>query len=66
MGIFSVSLRTYTAFIIFLHGSLLMAESEVLEPMEVSALRLETDSSNLPARIQFIGKLKFAIRVLWT
>lgn len=33
-----------------------MAESEVLEPMEVSALRLETDSSNLPARIQFIGE----------
>ena len=56
MGIFSVSLRTYTAFIIFLYGSLLMAESEVLEPMEVSALRLETDSSNLPARIQFIGE----------
>ena len=56
MGIFSVSLRTYTAFIIFLHGSLLMAESEVLEPMEVSALRLETDSSNLPARIEFIGE----------
>ena len=37
----------------FLHG-----ENDVLKPMEVSALRLETEAKNLPARVQVIDAEK--------
>lgn len=39
-----------------LAGSFLYGDAEVLEPREVSALRLETASKNLPARIQVIDQ----------
>ena len=39
-------------------SGLVQAEEQVLEPMEVSALRLETASKNLPARIQVIDQAR--------
>ena len=37
-------------------GSFLYGDADALEPMEVSALRLETASKNLPARIQVLDQ----------
>ena len=37
-------------------GSFLYGDADALEPMEVSALRLETASENLPARIQVLDQ----------
>ena len=42
-------------------SGLVHAEEQVLEPMEVSALRLETPDKNLPARIQVIDQARIEL-----
>ncbi|MEC9122719.1 MAG: hypothetical protein VX969_01135, partial [Verrucomicrobiota bacterium] len=42
--------------IVLITGSFLYGDADALDPMEVSALRLETASMKLPARIQLIDQ----------
>ena len=42
----------------WLAGSVLLGNAE-LEPMEVSALRLETEDKNLAARVQVIRSIRY-------
>ena len=49
-------LRWLTIVIVLITGSFLYGDADALDPMEVSALRLETASKKLPARIQVIDQ----------
>ena len=49
-------LRWLTIAIALITGSFLHGDADALDPMEVSALRLETASKKLPARIQLIDQ----------
>ena len=47
-----------TIVIAWISGSFLYGDTQDLNPMEVSALRLETPDKNLPARIQVIDQAR--------
>ena len=56
MSSFTSFLRWITIVTAMIMGSFLYGDADALEPMEVSALRLETASENLPARIQVLDQ----------
>ena len=53
-------LSALTILIAMISGSHLNGDTEILNPMEVSALRLETSPKNLNARVQLIDQAKIA------
>ena len=56
MSSFTYFLHRITIVTAMIMGSFLYGDADALEPMEVSALRLETASENLPARIQVLDQ----------
>ena len=60
MSLFRSSIIILKILIPMFIGSLLHGNTDSLEPMEVSALRLETSPKNLNARVQLIDQAKIA------
>ena len=58
MIVFSSFFISITIVFAWIAGSFLYGDTQDLNPMEVSALRLETSDKNLPARIQVIDQAK--------
>ena len=56
MAHFTPFLLLITLVTIMIRSTFLHGDTEVLKPMEISALRLETSSKNFPARIQVIDQ----------
>ncbi|MDA7757828.1 TonB-dependent receptor [Opitutales bacterium] len=61
MYIFGIPKFCFSFILSVVISGLVHAEEQVLEPMEVSALRLETPDKNLPARIQVIDQARIEL-----